>query len=235
MAGLVGGSRVVTTKDDAETADQRLADFAGQVGHDLKNPLAAVRMSLELARDEHADTADPELLELLSRALRSTQRMDLLIGELVTYALVSEPPAPAEVDLAATLDHLLADPDEAAGPEQVVGTALPVVQGDDVQLRLLLQQLITNAVTYSPEGAPVAVTGENRGASWRVEVADRGPGVPAEDRERIFDPLVRLDRRIGGSGIGLATCRRIVEAHHGRIGVADNPGGGAIVWFELPR
>ncbi len=235
MAGLVGGSRTVTDHDDAATADQRLADFAGQVGHDLKNPLAAVRMSLELARDEHADTADPELLELLTRALRSTQRMDLMIGDLVTFARVGPPPAPAAVDLAAILDHLLEDPDEPAGPDQVVGTALPVVQGDALQLRLLLQHLVTNAVTFSPEGAPVAVSGEEGDASWRVEVADRGPGIPAEDRERIFEPLVRLDRRVGGSGIGLATCRRIVEAHHGRIGVADNPGGGAVVWVELPR
>lgn len=225
----------MTDENDAAAADQRLADFAGQVSHDLKNPLAAVRMSLELARDEHADTADPELLELLERALRSTQRMDAMIGGLVSFARAGETPTPAAVDLTATLGHILENLDEATVPGQVVGTTLPVVQGDAVQLRLLLHHLVANAVTFSPEDAPVAVSGEERDRSWRVAVADRGSGIAPDDRARIFEPLIRLDQRRGGNGIGLATCRLIVEAHGGRIGVEDNPGGGAVVWFELPR
>lgn len=225
----------MTDENDAAAADLRLADFAGQVSHDLKNPLAAVRMSLELARDEHADTADPELLELLARALRSTQRMDAMIGGLVSFARAGGTPTPAAVDLTATLGHILENLDEATVPGQVVGTTLPVVQGDAVQLRLLLHHLVANAVKFSPEGAPVAVSGEERDGSWRVAVADRGSGIAPDDRERIFEPLIRLDQRRGGNGIGLATCRLVVEAHGGRIGVEDNPGGGAVVWFELPR
>lgn len=69
---------------------------------------------------------------------------------------------------------------------------------------------------------------------WRISVADHGPGVLEADRDRIFDPMVRLNTDVPGTGIGLATCRRIIEAHGGRIGLTDNVGGGTVVWFELP-
>ena len=69
----------------------------------------------------------------------------------------------------------------------------------------------------------------------RVEVRDRGRGVPEDKRERVFAPLARLDKTVEGSGIGLATCRRIVEAHGGRMGVDEREGGGSVFWFELPR
>ena len=68
----------------------------------------------------------------------------------------------------------------------------------------------------------------------RIEVRDRGRGVPGDKRERVFAPLARLDKTVDGTGIGLATCRRIVEAHGGSMGVDERPGGGSVFWFELP-
>jgi signal transduction histidine kinase len=99
---------------------------------------------------------------------------------------------------------------------------------------VLFTNLLANAVKFSPPDAPVTVSAASLDTGWRISVTDRGPGVPPEHRERVFDPMVRLDTRIPGTGIGLATCRRIVEAHGGRIGVAENPDGGASLWFELP-
>ena len=75
--------------------------------------------------------------------------------------------------------------------------------------------------------APVA-------GGWRIEVADHGIGIPPEHRERVFEPLARIDKAVPGCGIGLATCRRVIEAHGGRIGLAETPGGGTTAWFELP-
>ena len=69
---------------------------------------------------------------------------------------------------------------------------------------------------------------------WRIEVADHGIGIPPEHRERVFEPLTRVDERVPGYGIGLATVRRIVDAHGGRIGLEETPGGGTTAWLELP-
>ncbi|MEJ7796030.1 MAG: GAF domain-containing sensor histidine kinase [Nocardioides sp.] len=216
------------------TANERLGAFAGQVSHDLRNPLSAVRMSLELMREEMGDGSDAGLLNLLERAERGIRRMDDMISELLTFARVGAAIEPADVDLTRVVHDVVEGLAGAATADQIVVDDLPTVWGDAVQLQGLLQNLLANAVKFSPPGTPVTVTAVALDRGWRISVADRGPGVPPEDRERVFDPLVRLDTRVPGSGIGLATCRRIVEAHGGRIGVAENPDSGAVVWFELP-
>jgi signal transduction histidine kinase len=213
-------------------ANERLGAFAGQVSHDLKNPLAAIRMSVELAREEVDD--DDDLARLLERAERGAHRMDAMISELLTFARGGADPELVDVDLAARMADVVEDLSEVTTPGQVRVGELPVLRGDAVQLRSLLQNLVANAVKFSDPGSPVLVSAERLPAGWWVGVADRGPGIPEIDRDRAFEPLVRLDRSTPGSGIGLATCRRIVEAHGGRMGITDHEGGGAVVWFELP-
>ena len=96
--------------------------------------------------------------------------------------------------------------------------------------------LVDNAAKFSPAGAAPDIEVDARALDkhHRVEVRDRGRGIPADQHERVFAPLARLDKTVDGSGIGLATCRRIVEAHGGSMGVEDRPGGGSVFWFELP-
>lgn len=217
-----------------KAANQRLGAFAGQVSHDLRNPLSAVQMSLEMVREEVGVQGAPELLDLLERAERGTRRMDDMIGQLLTFARVGGVVSPSDVDLTRIVHAVVEDLAGAATPGQIQVLDLPTVRGDAVQLRVLLQNLLANAVKFSPTGAPVSVSATDLGTGWRISVADRGAGVPPADRERVFDPMVRLDTRVPGTGIGLATCRRIVEGHGGRIGVAENADGGAALWFELP-
>jgi signal transduction histidine kinase len=211
-------------------ANERLGAFAGQVSHDLKNPLAAIRMSVELARDEVDDLG---LSRLLERAERGAQRMDAMISELLSFARGGGDPELVEVDLAAQTAEVVEDLPAASAGQVRVGE-LPVVRGDTLQLHAVMQNLVANAVKFSEDDAPVEVSAERLPAGWWIGVADRGPGIPEVDRDRAFEPLVRLDRSKPGSGIGLATCRRIVEAHGGRMGIADHEGGGVVVWFELP-
>jgi signal transduction histidine kinase len=102
---------------------------------------------------------------------------------------------------------------------------------------IVLRNIIGNALKYSPEGAPVEVSARVFGAGVCLTVADRGGGIPEEDLERVFEPFYRVDRsrsrETGGYGLGLHLCRRIVEAHGGRIVVRNRAGGGAEVevWF----
>lgn len=216
------------------TSNERLAHFAGQVSHDLKNPLTSVSLSLESLELE---VSDPFQVDTVARARRGVERMTGLISNLLDFASQGAAPGDDLVDLDAELTAAL---DDLAGriPQELVRrTRLPSARGDGAQLRSVLMNLIDNAAKFTADGSDpeveVAATTTPDGFE-RIEVRDRGRGVPDDKKERIFAPLARLDKTVEGTGIGLATCRRIVEAHGGTMGVEDRVGGGAIFWFELP-
>lgn len=216
------------------TSDERLGVFAGQISHDLKNPLSAITMSLEMARDEVAD-GDEIIASLLERASRGADRMNAMIGDLLAFARGGAAPEIGDVDLDEVMADVLEDLHDALDGATVTAGRLPVVHGDPVQLRALLQNLVANALKFVRPGvAPqISVSARPCEGGCRVEVADNGPGVPPDDRERVFEPFNRIDKTVPGTGIGLSTCKRIVEVHGGRIGLDASPAGGALVWFEL--
>jgi signal transduction histidine kinase len=216
------------------TSNERLAHFAGQVSHDLKNPLTSISLSLETLE---LDLEEPDLLDTVARARRGVDRMTDLINNLLEFAQQGQAPGEDAVDLAVEMRSALDDLAGRVRREQVSVGELPAVRGDAGQLRSVLMNLVDNAVKFAVPGEEpdIEVDSVPIDGHHRVEVRDRGRGVPAEKRERVFAPLARLDKSVEGSGIGLATCRRIVEAHGGRMGVDDRDGGGAVFWFELPR
>lgn len=221
-----------------ESSNERLAAFAGQVSHDLKNPLTALGMSLGLIEEELEDSGalDDELALLLERAANGATRMEAMIGELLEFARIGGSPDLQDVDLAEVTSEALADLDGEVVLATVTVEHLPVVLGDATQLRMVMQNLLGNASKFvvAGEKPDITVSASETVDGWRVEVADRGRGVAEADRERVFEPLARLDKRVPGNGIGLATCRRIVAAHGGTIGLDPRPGGGVVAWFELP-
>jgi signal transduction histidine kinase len=225
--------RLSELNDRLNTSNERLAHFAGQVSHDLKNPLTSVSLSLEALEME---VSDPYHVETVSRARRGVDRMSGLISNLLEFASQGAAPGEDLVDLAAELDLALDDLAGRMPRDAVRAGPLPLVHGDAAQLRSVLMNLLDNAAKFAPAGQEpdVEVTAHRLETRHRVEVRDRGRGVPDEQRERVFAPLARLDKTVDGTGIGLATCRRIVEAHGGTMGVEARPGGGAVFWFELP-
>jgi hypothetical protein len=112
------------------------------------------------------------------------------------------------------------------------------LRGDPGRLRQVVDNLISNAVKYSPPGSLIHVSALQMKTGWRVEVQDEGPGIVDKDITRLFQDFVRLSTRPTGgersTGLGLAISRRMVEAHGGKIGVENLPGHGAIFWFEIP-
>ena len=215
------------------TSNERLAHFAGQVSHDLKNPLTSVSLSLESLE---LDLTEPDQLDTAARARRGVERMNGLIDNLLAFATEGQAPGEELVDLGDELDLALDDLAGRLSRESVRAGHLPVVRGDAAQLRSVLANLLDNAAKFTDDGETpeVELDSLSLDGRHRIEVRDRGRGVPPEARERIFAPLARLDKSVEGAGIGLATCRRIVEAHGGAIGVTDREGGGSVFWFELP-
>lgn len=215
------------------TSNDRLANFAGQVSHDLKNPLTSISLSLEALEME---VTDDYQVETVARARRGVERMTDMIGNLLDFASQGAAPGDERVDLAAEVEVALDDLAGRIDRSLVRVDALPVVRGDASQLRSVLMNLIDNAAKFTLVGEqPEVEVGSVRlDAFERIEVRDRGRGVPEEKAERVFAPLARLDKTVEGSGIGLATCRRIVEAHGGTMGLDAREGGGSVFWFRLP-
>lgn len=230
-------AEVEAMRRQLERSNERLASFAGQVSHDLKTPLTSISLSLAVVREELPVGTDPGTLSLLDRAVSGSGRMAALIDDVLAYAQVGGTLRHDDVDLTRLVRDVRSDLGERLGGAVVDVGQLPVVRGDEVQLRAVLQNLLDNAAKYAhPERAlSIVVRADTTATGWRVEVADNGRGVDPAAVERIFEPMTRAsDAAVQGSGIGLATCRRVLAAHGGRIGLESPSGGGATAWFELP-
>ena len=219
-------------------SNELLTLFAGQVSHDLRSPLTAILANTELLATEPAVVADPVVTELVTATYDAGRRMAGLIDTILGYARVGSEVERSAVRLDEVLTHVLDDlgPVIAQRSARVTHEPLPEVAGDATLLYAVLQNLVANAVKFTPpERTPeVHVDAARDRDAWRVAVTDNGRGIPSADRDHVFALHARGDRSVQGSGIGLATARRAVEAHGGRIGVDDAPGGGTVVWFTLP-
>jgi signal transduction histidine kinase len=231
--------------DRAERAlrerEAELTGFAAAARENLHAPLHTIAGFTDLLLEDAAPHLDETSRGFLDRIERSTRRMLTLVDDLLAYtsagdaALLLEPVDTERLALDVAAARM--DGADGARPSIDVGD-LPLVAADAVLIRRVLDQLVGNAVRFVRHGAAARVTlgaTEQAGGWWRVEVADRGIGVPAGHRERIFAPFHRTPSAEGypGTGLGLAVCRRIVELHGGQIGVDANPGGGSIFWFTV--
>jgi signal transduction histidine kinase len=220
----------LTDVTEQRRMEAELRSYADVVAHDLSAPVAGIAMLVNLLERRAGEPPPPEVLAQL-RA--STERARDLIDGVLDYArageLSSEP-----VDLGRLVAEVIEDLrlEEAA---LEVGE-LPQVEGDPRQLRRVLQNLMGNAVKFRG-AAPlrIEVSALQDSQEWVVSVRDNGIGVDPEQGTGIFGMFSRAGGDVEGAGIGLAVCRRIVEAHGGRIWVEAAPGGGSAFRFTLPR
>ncbi|QIK67253.1 GAF domain-containing sensor histidine kinase [Nocardioides sp. HDW12B] len=232
-------ARLTRTQEELHRSNEKLTLFAGQISHDLRTPLTALLANVEMLSEEPAVTDDALLGTLASGAMRAGRRMAAMIEDIHAHALLGADLRPVPVDLGEVVADVLRDlrpAVEDAGAHVEVGP-LPVVCGDPQQLYAVLLNVLSNALKFRRPGvAPVVeVRAHAEGRGHRVEVLDNGPGVAVEERGRVFDLYARVDPETPGSGIGLATARRIVENHGGEIGLEAADGGGTLAWFSLPR
>jgi signal transduction histidine kinase len=215
---------------------RQLAAFAAQLSHNLKTPLTATLGFGELLQDHPAVRQDPTALDYVNRSVSASQRMMSAIDQLLSYASVGGAPQHAPVSIPELVDKILADLGPAVAGAEVRCDQATVV-ADPVQLRVLLYNLIENSLRYRNSDARCEVAVTVAATSWGSElrVADNGPGIPAEQRPVVLRPLMRLESETAGTGLGLATCERIVAAHGGTLSITDTAGGGTTVCVRLPR
>ncbi|MFE2458698.1 sensor histidine kinase [Streptomyces sp. NPDC059402] len=210
-----------------ESSVERQRRFVADASHELRSPIASLRTQLEVA------AAHPELLDL-DGAVEDTVRLQRLAADLLLLARLDagERPADARVDLAA----LAREAAEGRTGVSVRGDAAVHVAGSRGQLGRVLANLLDNAQRHARSAVEVSVRRDGEAAV--VAVADDGEGVPAADRERIFERFVRLDaarsRDDGGAGLGLAIARDVAVRHGGTLTVHDAPAGGALFELRLP-
>jgi two-component system, sensor histidine kinase and response regulator len=224
-----------TANSELRRSNEDLQQFAFSASHDLQEPLRTITTFTEAIAQE----LDPVLTENQRGYIRhiagSTERMRVLIRDLLAYSQVGREGRPeGAVDLASAITWATANLREQIvelGAKIEVAGTLPSVWGDFAHIGLLFQNLLSNSLKYRNPGVPpvIRIQAERSSPSeWTVSVADNGVGIDRKFQEMIFAPFKRLhSTEIPGTGIGLALCRRIMEAHGGRIWVESARGQGA--------
>jgi signal transduction histidine kinase len=222
-------------------SNDELEQFAHLASHDLQEPLRMISSYTQLLRRRYVGKLDADADEFIGYAVDGTKRMQALINDLLNFSRVSNWPKPLEsVDLEAALDDTLKDLEiriEDCGAT-VTHDTLPTVQGDPVQMRQLLLNLIGNGMKFQPPARKpaVRVSATLEGREWRFGVRDNGIGIDAQYIKNLFQIFKRLHSsdEYPGTGIGLAVCKKIVERHGGHIWVESVLGQGSTFLFTLP-
>ena len=232
----------------ARRSEERMRRFIADASHELRTPLTSIRGFAELHR-QGAVTDPDEMSELLSRIEDEATRMGLLVDDLLQLARLDQerPLTLAPVDLVGVVGSAVAAaqaaaPDREIEVEAATGGDL-TVSGDEPRLRQVVTNLLDNALAYSPSGTAVTVRLHSARRAERdlvsIEVVDRGPGLTAEQSERVFERFYRVDaarsRAQGGTGLGLSIVAAITRAHGGTVEVDSTPGHGATFRVLLPR
>jgi PAS domain S-box-containing protein len=228
------------TVDRLERTNAELEQFAYVASHDLQEPLRMISSYLDLLEMEYDDVLDEEAAEYIEYAVDGADRMREMIDDLLAFSRVQTREEeferqPLEAVLDEALDNLALAVEESDAT--ITHDEFPTLPVDAHQLRQLFQNLLDNAISYAGDDPPrIHVGATEHGDRWEFTVEDEGVGIPEEEQDRIFDIFMRgAGTEDGGSGIGLAICKRVVENHGGRIEVDSARGEGTTVRFTLAK
>ena len=236
--GPAGVLNLVTDVTDERRMEDELRNYAKAAAHDLREPLMAARTFVQLLDRNLAEGRTPENEQLLERVYRTHARARGLIDGILEYArsgtsLLAEPvdTGALAADVAASLTNAI---ERFDGRLKIAD--MPWVRGDRDQLGRVFQNLVANALKFHSDEPPrVTISAEPHDGAWLFSVRDNGVGIPADLADDVFSMFKRAHGdEVEGSGIGLAVCRKIVEAHGGAIWAERAEGAGTVMRFTLP-
>jgi len=225
--------------------DRLKDDFVLTASHELRSPLTSIQGFAELLMLER-DSLTPKQLETVEVILDNCRHLVRLLNDLLDLArsdagrLVVKPQPTEVAPLIEDVVRTMRGQTEPRGQllSEDVQPGLPLINVEPARIRQILVNLLTNAHEYSPEGASIEVSAHTVGAEVEISVTDNGPGIPAEQLERIFERFTRgdagLTQRVGGTGLGLAISKSLVELHGGSIAAESTPGVGSTFSVRLP-
>jgi PAS domain S-box-containing protein len=259
---LVGTVAVFRDVSQEKSEEQQRADFVSTASHEMRTPVAAIEGYLALAMNEKVSQIDAKARDYLEKAHASTQHLGKLFQDLLTSAKAEDgrlTSHPIVVEMGGFIEQLAEDlkfgaekkglqmefltnvsPDSGGVVDARGKTIQPFyfVQVDPDRIREVITNVFDNAVKYTEEGkVSLGITGNDE--IVQVRVSDTGPGIPAEDVEHLFQKFYRVDnsatRAIGGTGLGLFICKKIVELYHGTIWAESTVGQGSTFYINIPR
>jgi two-component system sensor histidine kinase/response regulator len=223
-------------------------EFLRIASHDLKNPLSTILMSAHIVRDKvPPGTAMPEQIHnMLSFIIRRGEEMQRIVRDFLDFQAMEDGQFGLELaptNLNEIAQQVVEANNEYAQSKDItlyseLDQSLPVVNADAARLSQVTQNLVGNAIKFSPKGAVTFVRTRIEDSFVIVEICDSGPGLPEEDINKAFAKYTRLSNKPTGgessSGLGLAICKQMIDLHRGKIGVFNNPDKGATFWYSIP-
>jgi two-component system OmpR family sensor kinase len=233
------------SEQQARASEQRMRRFVADASHELRTPLTSIRGFAELYRMQ-GKTPPEDLRRMMRRIEAEATRMGLLVEDLLVLARLDQqrPLEQTTVDLLAIAHDAVHDA-RVLAPDRAIdltvdGSLAPIVTGDEARLRQVVHNLMSNALTHTPDGSAITVALSTDGAAEQavLAVSDRGPGIEGSDTDRVFERFYRADtsrsRQAGGNGLGLSIVAGLVAAHGGSVIVRDRDGGGSTFLVSLP-
>jgi|GEM_PF-1432640 len=242
-AYLFEKKRIITEqKLDLEKQNKELEQFAYIASHDLQEPLRTINGFMEVFRKDYQGKLGDAGEQYINFMLEAVNRMRSLITGLLEYSRIGRSSRLTQVDLDGLLKHLLTDLDaviQKNGATVKVNGPLPTVNGYEVELRMVFQNLISNAIKFRKPDVPptVTISVQEKRTEWLFSVQDNGIGIDEKFYDTIFKLYQRLHSRdeYEGSGIGLTHSRKVIELHHGRIWVESKPNEGSTFYFTISK
>ncbi|MET7278290.1 DUF4118 domain-containing protein [Kribbella sp. NPDC005582] len=242
-AALVDRARLTEAAAEAKPlaeADKLRTALLRAVGHDLRSPLASAKASVTSLRSDDVEWSESERSELLETADESLDRLSRLVDNLLDLSRLQAGVLPVftrPMALDEVIPGVLAElGDDSERVVVDIPHTLPLIEADPALIERVLANLVANALRYSPPERGPLVTGSSLGETVEIRVIDRGPGIPREERDRVFAPFQRLgdtDNTVG-VGLGLALARGLAEAMRGSVQPEDTPGGGLTMVVSVP-
>lgn len=226
--------------EELKQSNRELEQFAYIASHDLQEPLRKIVNFLDLFEAQFVDLKDEKAQRYIWYVTDAARRMSELINDLLSYSRIGrEDVIYEEVDTKAVLENVLSDLAiliEKSGAE-ISHTPLPNIKFNQLQLRRILQNLISNAIKFTKDRRPIIqISAQENEKEWTFLVKDNGMGIDEHNRDRVFAIFQRLhDRSIQGTGIGLAICKKIIERYKGSINFKSETAKGSTFFFSIPK
>lgn len=223
-------------------SEQLRSSLLSSISHDLRTPLATITGAASGIMEAGAGVNLTECRELATEIFNESRRLNRLVGNLLDMTRVEsgaleihKEPQPVDEIIGSAISYF-SEQLESRAVDTEIPDDLPMISGDAVLIQQLLINLMENVFKYTPADSPLLFKANCDADFVTIELSDRGPGIPEELRNQIFQKFVRATSKTSasGAGLGLAICQGIVEAHGGKLGVKARDGGGATFWFTLP-
>lgn len=242
VVAMTDVSAIKQIQQELEQKNQELEDFASVAAHDLKEPLRMIGNFMSLLQTKYQQQLDPTALKYIQFAVTGASRMSQLITDLLDFAMVGSKKTEKETfELETVLLEIVSlNASYIADKEAEVNwDPMPVLHAQKTPIQLLFQNLIVNGIKYQQDGQvpKVVIRVQELEEEWLFEITDNGIGIDQIYHESVFKVFSRLHSRdkYGGTGMGLATCKKIVEQHGGKIWLQSSPGAGTSFFFTLSK